>query len=270
MKKLLCLMPLLLVACKGEPSLSDICTDNAEFCTDLNADGWCRHERADLIRQRYKVATDKGSDHDYQQYRLLRSTEDYRDCMAKAIGVVHKNLKERQSDRGTAYINSLVALKALEAETKNSSEPHLLYYRYTRLGDDEALQQFLALEGSGAFNTLELKAMLAGYYAKSDRAKTAKLLLEGLALPREDDNINPEIYQTLATLSQQLHHFKEAYLWSLVAKGNDVAIDTHALESILLKDPQVLASIQEKAEEVASAIKKGQFKVAMAQLDSQG
>ncbi|EKE77923.1 DUF2989 domain-containing protein [Gallaecimonas xiamenensis] len=268
MKKLFCLLPLVLAGCGGDPSLSNICSDNPQLCSDLNSDGWCRRERSELIRQRYIVDQGKGTDFQYQQYLLLKDTETYSECIRIASGVIHKNQKDRQSDRGTAYINSLVALKALQAQIKNADELHLLYYRYTRFGDNRALQAFLAKEGTGAFNTLELKSMLAGHYAKTNKAKTVQLLLEGLALPREDDKVDPEIYQTLATLSQQLRHYQEAYLWSKVAADKGVNIDTGALEMLLGRDQSLLDDLQDKAKAIEKAIEKNQFKTAMAILDN--
>ncbi|MED5525974.1 MAG: DUF2989 domain-containing protein [Pseudomonadota bacterium] len=269
MKKLLCLVPLtLLVACKSEPSLQEICTDYPALCARLNTDGWCRNERSELIRQRYDVSQ-LTADPGYQGYRLLLDTEAYRDCMAKASGVVHKNLKERQSARGEAYIESLKDLKALQEQYKGSQDPHLLYYRFTRFEDEHALKLFLLLEGTGAFNTLELKTMLAGYYAKSDREKTFRLLIEGLALPRESSTINPEIFQTLATLSMQSFRYQDAYLWTRIAQRHGVAIDPRNLEQYLKNDEKRMTELDALAEGVDEAISENRFDPKMAELDPQ-
>ncbi|WP_115718434.1 DUF2989 domain-containing protein [Gallaecimonas mangrovi] len=267
MKRLMWLLAaLILSGCNSEPSLQEICQQKPALCSRLNKDGWCRSERAALIRQRYAVSKLTG-DPGYPGYKLLLDTEDYRNCMAKAAGVVHKTLKERQSDRGRAYVAILQDLKALQQQYKTSKDPHILYYLYTRLDDQKALDAFLAEEGSGAFNTLELKAMLAGYYAKSDTEKTAQLLLEGLALPRESATVEPDIFQTLATLSMSQRRYQEAYLWTRIAQHHGVATDPKPLEQYLRNDKSLIAKLDKKADEVDLAIKENRFKPPMAQLD---
>lgn len=268
-KLLLCLLPLVLGGCqKAHESLTSICADDPGLCADLNNDGWCRYERARLIRQRDTLATAQ-SKHAYHLYRTLEATERYRDCIGVAARVVHEKQKARQSDRGTAYLNSLVAVKALEAQIGASKEPHLLYYRYSRQGDMQALKEFLTYEGTGKLNTLELKAMLATYYAKRDKAKTYKLLVEALSLPREEpNNKHLDLFQTLPTLAFQQGHYQEAYVWSRVAQMQGVKdMDLQSLKSILLKDKKLLRKLDNKADAINEAIEDGHFKPAMATID---
>ncbi|WP_341501156.1 DUF2989 domain-containing protein [Gallaecimonas sp. GXIMD4217] len=267
MRSLALLMPLLLVACDTAKPIRSICEDHPELCADLNSDGWCRYERADVIRSRFELIT-ANQQQDLLRYRLLVDLEEYSDCIRLAAGITHHKSKEKQSDRGSAYLNSLAAIKKRQAEIKDSTEPHLLYYRLSRFGDMEAQRAFLALEGTGALDSLELKEMLASYYSKLDRPKTIRLLLEALSLKKKGDEVSPDIYHSLASLSQQERRFREAYVWALISKESGV-LDTNfnLLEGQLLRDQKLLGELGKRADRILDAIQDNAFTPELAMID---
>ena len=64
------------------------------MCNDLNSDEWCRGEKAEIIKQRYRHPDD-GEGEDI--YRLMLMFEDYQRCIVNASGLTHKKIPGQRS-----------------------------------------------------------------------------------------------------------------------------------------------------------------------------
>lgn len=206
---LLALSPILL-ACSDEPSISVMCDADPKMCTDIPADSWCKRERkAVLLANHYlNISTS-----DYDKYKLLRGYEEYRDCMALASQIEHIKLKHKKTQRVNNLAKVKQRIETLSLETKNSSDPHLLHFHWSRYLDENSLAKFLELEGSGALETPELQHKLATYYIKRDLDKTLNLLFHALELYENGDEINPEIFKSISSIFADKKEYKQAYIW---------------------------------------------------------
>ncbi|MCJ8321808.1 MAG: DUF2989 domain-containing protein [Colwellia sp.] len=212
MKKFfLLLMPIiLLTSCDSAPKLSEVCQNNKQLCQVFTEDSWCKTERKHVIMTSVKL---NNSQQDIDKYNLLLAYEAYGKCVRFAKKIEHIKLKGKKSLRVENYLKSQVLIKTLSNQTQNSQHPSLLFYHWSRYLDQNALSNFLAMEGSGVLETPEGQFNLASYYIKVDDAKTLSLLFHALELYQEGDQINNEIFSSLATIFQGDNKVKQAYIW---------------------------------------------------------
>lgn len=206
---LLALSPLLF-SCSDEPSISEMCEADTKMCSDIPADTWCKKERKVILLANHYLNI---SGDDYDKYKLLRGYEGYRDCMALASQIEHIKLKHKKTQRVENVASIKKRIKNLSLETKNSSNPHLLHYHWSRYLDEDSLGKFLALEGSGLLETPDLQFKLGTYYIKRDLDKTLDLLFHALELYEKDDDINPEIFKSISSIFADKKEYKQAYIW---------------------------------------------------------
>lgn len=196
-----------------------ICEEHAEFCADLNPDGWCLAEKSRIIKHRY--AYDQ-SPSELLDYYLLEDFEKYKVCINNAAQIEHIVQVEKQTKRRQAAVNAERELNRLIHKTRNSKEPHLLLYHWSRFGKQEALKHFLALEKQGKLNTPSLQLGLASYYVKFDLDKAKHALFTALSLYSEDQEIDTDIFVSLSTINLKQENYADAYVWAYVASEFDV------------------------------------------------
>lgn len=260
MKRVLLCLTVLLSACDGffAKSVNSICEDHPNLCNDLNPDGWCRAEKAHIIKNRYSEL-DQASD--LLNYRLLISFEDYKACISKAAQIEHIKLREKEVGRMKGLLTAERELKRLARLTRQSKDPHLLYYHWSRFGNKESLQYFLSYEKQGKLETSELQLALASYYVKFDLPKAQQLLYHALELYQSNDEIDNEIFTSLTTLYMKLEDYPNAYTWAYVArKFNAEGLDLVQVETLLPHNQSNLEQLQKRAEKYVSDIKDGEFK----------
>lgn len=240
------------------PTVREICQGTPSMCSDLNDDNWCNSERRQLIFSRYDVSQNKTPEN---QYYLMQDLQEYSKCIELASTIEHKKLKQKQSNRIEAYINSQKNIKALAKETENSEHPLWLYWHWSNQGDTNALDKLLAMEGSKRMRTPELQLALATYYTKQDSKKTFKLLYNALRLYKEGDRINPEIPSTLVSMYLKEGKAEKAYVWSQVAwqLGQD-NLDKNSMKNIVTASEDEYDDWDDQAEDIVDQIKDGQFK----------
>ena len=83
------------MACDDD-RIHNICSQSPTLCEDLVDDGWCRHERSDVIRARYYLQ-EEGSDR--RQYELMRGLERYLQCAEHSTNIEYKRAREQKSPR---------------------------------------------------------------------------------------------------------------------------------------------------------------------------
>ncbi len=218
MKKVLgVLAPLLLLAaCDSGITIYDICQQNPELCARFPGGGHCNESRSKVLMDGW---AESRLPSDANRYNMLISLEHYNACIELASKIEHIKLKEKKTQRIEGYLESIKEIKRLSEATRTSDYPHLLYYHFSRNGDQRALDKFLALEAEGKLNSAELQYGLATYYTKRDPEKARDLLLKALALHKPDvERLNPEIFIALTNDHYNRDELKSAYIWARISE----------------------------------------------------
>ncbi|MCW8328319.1 DUF2989 domain-containing protein [Photobacterium sp. SDRW27] len=242
-------------------STDSLCEKYPEICKDTNLnDGQCRLQRTNLIWQRYDVLKNPV---DNEKYKELKFTYDYQKCLEYAARIEPTELKERKTLRNHALLKSYASIQRLNEELRQSKDPEIIYYRWSQ-GDKKALRQFLMLEGTPALETPDLQLALATFYTYKDKEKTIRLLKHALELYERGQKIKPEIIQSLATLSHQTESNQNAYFWAKVGTELETSVASQdKLISFYPMPEEQREKLDEKAEEVATAIQRGKFRASM-------
>ncbi|UXI02890.1 DUF2989 domain-containing protein [Photobacterium sp. TY1-4] len=244
-------------------STDSLCQDHPEICANTNLnDGQCRLQRTQLIWQRYDVLQNPT---DEEQFKELKFTYAYQKCLEYAARIEPTELKERKTMRTRALIHSYEDIRRLSEALADSTDPQIIYYRWSQ-GDKRALRQFLQLEGTPALETPELQLALATFYTEVDKEKTIQLLKHALELHTGEQPIQPEIIQSLATLSHQTESATEAYLWAKI--GTDLGASVASQEKLNNFYPMTdeeRQRLDEKALQVAKSIRRGKFRAELVQ-----
>lgn len=120
--------------------------------------------------------------------------------------------KRTQRIRVDNYLAANERIEALSAATINSEYPDLLYYHWSRYGNQRSLDKFLSMEGSALVETSNAQFNLATYYSKRDIDKTLRLLFRSLEL-NKTNKINTEIFKSLSSIFTERKEYKQAYIW---------------------------------------------------------
>ncbi|MCL1137280.1 DUF2989 domain-containing protein [Shewanella pneumatophori] len=247
-----------LLGCEGPSNTQVICNKNPELCADLHKDSWCRFEKGDLIRNRYKLKstpTPSGK----LIFDQLVYLEDYNKCVELAAGVQHILHPERTNDRARAFGLSSQSLFELQQTTKNSQDPHLAYYHWSRFNDVNAGNVFFAAEKAGLINDVELLAQLAAYYLRSNPEKSKSLYAQVLNSSNKE-NFKPDWLLALATLYRNENKPEVEYWLSMT---NIVMTDAKYTQShmlALLKGNKALQlDLDKDANELAQLLVSGNY-----------
>lgn len=236
-----------------------LCENTPELrCEKFNmGDGQCRVPRINLIWHRYELFKHPSEEKQIEEYRIIAY---YRKCLelASQITAIDQSALKRQ--RFNALVHSIDELERVVDELKASEKPETLYFLWSQTGDTQAQRQFLQMEGSPNLNTAEMQYALATFYVNRDTAKTLTLLNNALRLSNED-NLNPVILKSLASIHQGLGEKKRAYLWAMVAKRFDVSIaDEKQLKRMFdFNDPDQNQKLDDLAKSIASRIEQGSY-----------
>lgn len=258
-KALPLLLPVLLSGClENRKNTEKLCLDNPVLqCERLNIhDGQCRVARTDLIWHRYDALSNPSIDNKITEYQL---TQTYQKCLELAAQIQVIDQTELKQKRFSALITSGEDLKRLTQELHQLRTPKALYFLWSQTGDKQARREFLQLEGKPELDNAEMQYALATFYTTRDREKTLRLLIRALELSPEN-NINPEIFQSLASTYQTLGQKENAYLWAMVGKQFGVQIASQAeLKLMYPFTDEKFSQINGLADQLAKAIRKGEF-----------
>ncbi len=263
---LLLLLPLGLVGCDsalnflgfGDPNVKSICKSNPALCEDLNQDGWCRSERADVIISRFN---ELNHDSEENKYHLIKHYRAYNQCIELAASIEPKYDKSRKTQRVVGMLTSLEELARLEAETKNSNNPYLTMYHWTQHRDQDAKERFLALEGTGKLDSPELLWTLAIYYSGKDPQKTIDILQRSFKYFSEDQIIPAKYPEAITSQYMSLREFRQAYIWAQVSAlfEDHSTQDYSSLKHLLQLDEEQLDDLQDEAKFIFKQIKERQY-----------
>lgn len=239
-----------------EPSVAEICNKNSEMCTDLNPDNWCRAEKAEIIKHRYRYEGDDAPD---ATYRMMLLWETYETCIVKASGIRHIKYREKEGGRMKGVLTAQRELHKLALATRQSTYPLLAYYQWSRFGHKDALKLFLNAANSGKLNTPEELIALASIQYKQDYQRTQNTLFKALSLYQDSDDIDKEIFTSLTTVNIDKENYKMAYVWSAVANHFDSSVDEQTQVYLANKYALPVDLLDELAADIVSALESEDF-----------
>jgi len=205
----------LLSGCDNRPNFAELCESNSEICNEFEKDSWCKRER---IKVGFANLDQKLSASGVHQFTQLVAYEKYEECMVHASKIEHIKLKQKKTMRVNNAIKARNRIIEISKATEKSEHPHLLYYHWSRYINEESLAKFLAQEGTDALENPLSQYNLATYYTKIDPKKTLSLLYRSLELYKEDEDINPEIFQSISTIFVEKQSAKQVYIWLRVLR----------------------------------------------------
>ncbi|WP_256444458.1 DUF2989 domain-containing protein [Aestuariibacter sp. A3R04] len=239
-----------------EPKVATICKDNPALCEDLNPDQWCRSEKADIIRHRYRHPDELNEE---QHYRKLLIFETYQRCITKASGITHKKYRDIEGGRMKGVVTARKELDRLSRLSKDSSHPLLAYYHWSRFSDVNARKRFLDAANRGELRTPELLIALASIQVKRDLSAAKQSLHKALSMYEDDDNMDTSVFQSLATIALEEGKFGLVYIWSRVGQEYEAGINDNQLSSIANKYQLPVSLLDDVADEVTAALSDGAF-----------
>ncbi len=222
-KKRLSTIGLALISLSGcgdlfEPTISEICESHSEICLDLSLDARCRVERAEIIRLRYYNQDTKD---DAYKYPLLLNFEKYLTCVEEVQHIEHVKRKGKEATRLKGVITAQREIKRLSRETKDSLDPYLSYYHWTRFNDKDAFHRFERYAASNRVTDPSLLVSLASVQIKTDLKRTTETLHRALSLYTDSDDIDVSVFYSLAAIGMDLENYRRAYVWYGVAEAFD-------------------------------------------------
>ena len=247
-----------LSGCEKQPDTSTICKNNPELCSDLHADSWCRYEKGDLIRKRYKLKFTE-SPSGKQIYQQLLNLEKYNQCIELAAGVQHILHPERTNDRVRAFGLSAQSLSQLQDTTKNSQDLYLAFYHWTRFNDMDAQKIVLAAYKAHQIDDILLLSQVASYFQKFDAYQSNLIYLEVLDISDEDD-FNPDWLLGLSNNYQKLNDLELTYLLSranILMTKQDVSEEK--MLALIYGDKTLQRFLDRQAEELVEVLEDGAF-----------
>ncbi len=161
-------------------------------------DGQCRIPRTNLVWHRFELLKSPTEANQVIEYGLVA---EYRKCLELASQITPIDQSALKRKRFDALVHSIDELDRIVNELKGTKDPATLYFLWSQTGDTQARRQFLQMEGSPELNTAEMQYALATFYTNRDQQKTLTLLHNSLSMSNED-NLNPEILKSLASINQ--------------------------------------------------------------------
>ncbi len=239
-----------------EPTLSEICQEQSELCTDLNQDHQCRYEKAEIIRHRYYHQNDAADGH---KYDLLLKFEDYLTCIEKAAHIEHKKIRDKEATRLKGVLTARKEIDRLSRETRQSADPYLSYYQWSRYGHEDALQRFMHYSRTGQVNDPELLVNLASIQVKDDLDATINTLYKALSLYPGSDEVDEEIYATLVTIGMEKENYRMAYVWTGVLASYNDKVNTSQQAALAQQFGLPADVLDDVTDDITSALDSGKF-----------
>ncbi len=256
-------LPFVLSGCfENKKNTDKLCADNPALqCERLNVDdGQCRIPRTDLIWHRFEVLKNPTAVNKIKEHNL---TSTYRKCLELASQIQTIDQADLKQKRVNALVNAGEDLKRLVAELRKEKTPEALYFLWSQEGDHKARREFLQLEGKPELETTEMQYALATFYTTRDREKTIKLLNRALELSKPE-NINIEIFKSLASNYHAAGDKEHAYIWAMVGKEYNVPIAKESELNLLYGfDEEKFDKLDKIAQTVVKSIKQGQYKMSI-------
>ncbi|MDA9557369.1 DUF2989 domain-containing protein [Vibrio sp.] len=236
-----------------------VCEDNPELaCDKLNADGQCRVTRVNLIWWRYENKTDQSMPRYIGEYERI---SDYSQCLSVAIQIEPKSDSRTKVDRVKAFDYAMSEKSRIESIIRASNTAEAYYFLWSQLGDRQAKNQFIKLEGTPALEKPQMQYALATYYTTSNLEKAMGYLHRSLELSNEKTAM-PVVYSALASLYYKQNQYEASYVWTSVAKLSDKEkVAENQMLNVLFEFPEEEKErLEEQAETFLDNIHDGIYK----------
>ena len=298
---------------KDNLNLYEVCQESKKMCDTLVSDSVCKDLRRNVIIGNYVANTVEDIKiKEKYQYELLVDLENYVNCSKKATFIEYdykkferadieqgrsadkvtkkelderkayrKNLQLRENKRDQNYIFANYMLRGLNQKTKMSANPYLLYWHWSRNGNEDSINKLEELYKAGKIKSYRMFFYLSQYYSKFDQEEGIKLMYKALEnmppkeyVDKEYDekkhdsdtdgmSIHFPIFRTLTTHYYNQKNYKKAYVFAkLLEEKNDTTANimkiARSLENNYSRD--TLNKLEDVIEDIDSALEKGTFK----------
>lgn len=299
---------------KKEISLFEICNESGSLCEKLAVDSRCKALRRDVIINSYYARKEqdeakKGG----KEYNVLVSLEEFVNCSEKATFIEYNynkfkkedqlnnrtkplteeeiqarknfkdSLKERENTRRKNYIFANYMLRGMNQRTKESNDPFLLYWHWSRNGSEEAIKKLEEKVEKNEIKSYRMKFYLSQYYIKFDEEKSYELMMSSLEnLPKEEytnKETSKKIHETkmegmsihFSILRQftdyyyQKGDYVKSYIFAklLKMKNDNTANVLDIIKYFENENKSSISYIENKVEEINEALEEGKFKRSM-------
>jgi len=209
--------PLLSGCFSDERTIYAICEDNPQICRDIETKGWCKTERAHVIRHREQILTEKNNDHNL--YTGLKHWKELSQCIEIAANIKRRKVTDRDAVKEKTFLVTLQEIERIEQASKTSSLPQFLYYHWAQDGDESRITELVALDKRGKLDSTDMQLMMAAYYGKTDNNKAVIAQYNALKLLTQSDleTLPPSLFAGLSTRFYQLRRYKLSFVWAQVA-----------------------------------------------------
>ena len=198
-----------------QDSLVNICKSHPELCEDLHKSTDCRYKRSTLIRARYydKIAPTKE-----HTINLLDELSTYESCLELTLLMQFNQERGRKQQRIDNYFTTKKLMEDKLKETKDTQDPHVAYYLWTRFQDLNAKKIFLKAAKKKGNKDPDLLIKLAAIYAKESPQYSLNLFYKALRVSRSLDDIPNNVFTFILTIFYQNNRFEQAYIWAVIAE----------------------------------------------------
>lgn len=307
MRTLAFLALILLAGCdSNKVNLDEACESMGKMCINLSKDSRCSSLRRDVIVQAYKIKKEVTPKAKYNQ---LLSLEKYVECAEKSTWVEYKdpvskmllskssgekispedliNLKkyqkrnkEAKERRNVSFYTSKKLLSDLNSSVENNKETHLLYWNWTRNGDESAMKKLIRLDDQGKVNDSLIIFSLAEELIRVNKNKGIAKMIRSLSKYPEDQYVKQsdgsgfdkldsvpnrklhiQILQSLSSSYFRKKEYEKSYIFAklLMLNGNNTADPDMILSRFDKKNIRLIDGLDDKADLIHKKLKNGEF-----------
>jgi hypothetical protein len=207
-----------LLACSDNDSISSICDNHPELCSDIPRISDCGYKRTYLIRARYYEKTAPSNQNTLE---LIKKLNQYEACLESKMFIQYSKNKNRNEQRMQNYLATQKSIQATLSANKKSKNPHIAYYLWTQHNDKTAKKIFIKAASNKNTKDASLVIKLASSYAKYQPKKALREYFRALSLSHSLDELDPEVFSQIMTIYYKKRDFENAYIWSLIANKVD-------------------------------------------------
>lgn len=297
----------------NEISLAEVCNSSGELCEKIIPDSSCKSLRREVIIKTYLAREEPlKNKKDQLEYELLVNLEDFVKCSEKATFIEYdynkferqdkesnrttpltekeingrkkfkESLREREKKREQNYIFANYMLSGLNQRTKDSENPYLLYWHWSRNGDQKAIRKLEYLYEKNKLNSYRMNFYMSQYYSKFDKEKSIDLFLKALEkLPPEeytdkqnskryegstrDFSVHFSIFKSLVTYYYNEKDYENAYVFSklLELKNDKTANILEIVKYFESQQKEMINKAEDKVDLINEALEEGKFKRSM-------
>ncbi|WP_022940435.1 DUF2989 domain-containing protein [Psychromonas hadalis] len=259
---------MLLSACDvlWSDDIGSICKHSPELCTDIHKIGDCPYKRTTMIRARYY---DKIEPSEINKRKLLTELEEYELCLELTLFLQFTRNKDRKQRRLDNYLKTQELMQEQLKEIKDTQDPMLAYYLWTRHQNLQARNIFLKAAKNSEVTDSRLLFKLAAVNTKNDPQEALNIFYKALSMTTSLNQIPHSSFSTMMTLFYQNKQFEEAYVWAIIAEEEDkedefpINLELILKKGISSSDKVILNedALEERAEHYYEQLEEGIFNI---------